>query len=183
MNAAAAGAAAYKQGLKHHYLKHAWDAVNHSSVIWITSTHYSSDLILTLGMATPATWLLRSSINEKLLCEADPYKHIEVRAEMAERWHVGNCEEFASSCFQFLINRTISPLDYFHVTSPFQHAFVVLGRPADSDPTDLSTWGETAVVCDGWDGKAFEATRMPGEFKRFWRRGQPNPMLKLRWAP
>jgi hypothetical protein len=36
----------------------------------------------------------------------------------------------------------------------FSHAFVVLGRPADSNVEDCNTWGKKGVICDPWRERA-----------------------------
>lgn len=39
------------------------------------------------------------------------------------------------------------------------HVLVVMGRDPDSDPTDMSTWGPNAVVCDAWANQCYPLSR------------------------
>lgn len=43
------------------------------------------------------------------------------------------------------------------------HCMVVVGRKADSDPDDISTWGENAVICDPWARKIYAASTFAEE--------------------
>ncbi|HGK6652029.1 TPA: hypothetical protein ACJ5DZ_003124, partial [Legionella pneumophila] len=40
-------------------------------------------------------------------------------------------------------------------TSIGEHCLIVIGRVSGSDPNDISTWGEEAVICDPWAEKAY----------------------------
>lgn len=79
-------------------------------------------------------------------------------ADRAIRFGCGNCDEHASLAFTFLERVGIRPIDYMVLPN---HAFVVIGRPASSDPTDYTTWGNEAVICDPWDHKVFPAADIP----------------------
>lgn len=39
------------------------------------------------------------------------------------------------------------------------HQMLVIGRKADSDPENIETWGEDAVICDPWARKFYEASK------------------------
>ena len=39
------------------------------------------------------------------------------------------------------------------------HEMVVIGRDKNSNPNDINTWGENAVICDPWARKFYEASR------------------------
>ena len=78
--------------------------------------------------------------------------------------------------------RGIYPIDYMHLTNG-DHAFVVIGRKPDSVHTRVSTWGGDAVICDGWDNHAYQATwgnmvkTLPGAmFPEYESDGRWNPL-------
>jgi hypothetical protein len=161
---------------KHFYLKHAWDAVRHSHAIELCGTHWD-DAFRTLGGAKRRVEFQRELLADRLNREPDVYKQIAITAQTAEAWKSGNCHEFACVCFHFLKHRGIGPLDFVEITSPTGHAFVVVGRLENSNPYDFSTWGPSAVVCDGWAANAYDLERLPVEWPG------PNPVCKVRWSP
>ena len=61
-----------------------------------------------------------------------------------------------------------------------RNAFVVLNRPADSDPANTGSWGLGAVVCDPWSGDSYPATEAPRRLTSFWGRGY-KPRLEYRF--
>ncbi|HAU1574335.1 TPA: hypothetical protein JBI85_11355 [Legionella pneumophila] len=70
------------------------------------------------------------------------------------KYGFGNCGEQAQTAFCFLQSRRVAPLDYCQ-TSIGEHCLIVIGRVSGSDPNDISTWGEEAVICDPWAEKAY----------------------------
>jgi hypothetical protein len=73
----------------------------------------------------------------------------------------GNCGEQAAVAFVYLKDAGVRPLDYMVYKEPGDHAFVVIGRAANSVESDYTTWGDDAVVCDPWGGNAFPAAEIP----------------------
>ncbi|HAT1981144.1 hypothetical protein [Legionella pneumophila] len=70
------------------------------------------------------------------------------------KYGFGNCGEQAQTAFCYLQSRGVAPLDYCQ-TSIGEHCLIVIGRVSGSDPNDISTWGEDAVICDPWAEKAY----------------------------
>jgi hypothetical protein len=81
-------------------------------------------------------------------------------AEMAlhcEKTGAGNRVEFAALCFIWAKRRGVYPIDFMSVTNG-NHCFVVIGRKLDSDHRKVSSWGAEAVIVDGWDNNAYQAS-------------------------
>jgi hypothetical protein len=74
-----------------------------------------------------------------------------------EKTGAGNCGEFAALCFMWAKRRGVYPIDYMSLTNG-DHCFVVIGRKLDSDHRKVSTWGAEAVIADGWDNNAYQAS-------------------------
>jgi hypothetical protein len=70
-------------------------------------------------------------------------------AAAAEKYGCGNCMEQSAIAWQFLKKKDARPLDLIAAVDK-DHAFLVIGRAADSDPRIPATWGNVAVVCDPW---------------------------------
>jgi hypothetical protein len=96
-------------------------------------------------------------------------------AAAAQQSHCGNCGEQTAVAFTFLErDRILRPLDFMYFKPPFDHNYVVIGRIAGSNDSDVSTWGKNAVVCDPWSNKAYPAAdlakhwpgRVPASFFR-----------------
>ena len=45
------------------------------------------------------------------------------------------------------------------------HAFVVVNKDENSDPSKMSTWGKNAIIVDSWSGISFKATDFPSDIK------------------
>lgn len=78
-------------------------------------------------------------------------------AEEASFMGAGNCGEFSAVVFAYLYKRDILPLDIMASTY-FDHAWVVIGRPANTDVTDPNGWTSEddpnePVICDPWLAK------------------------------
>jgi hypothetical protein len=70
-------------------------------------------------------------------------------ADIALKSGCGCCGEQSAVAFQWLLQRGVRPLDWVE-RGLINHAFVVIGRKADSFIKDHTSWGEDAVVCDPW---------------------------------
>ncbi len=85
---------------------------------------------------------------------------IEVWARNAIKMRAGNCALQAAVAFQYLRTRErVFPLEYMQFATK-DHAFVVLGRPADTDISRFWEWSRNAVVCDPWRNSAGYATSL-----------------------
>jgi hypothetical protein len=80
---------------------------------------------------------------------------LRVLAGAAENTGCGNCGEQAAIAFIYLLDRNVRPLDYMALASPGDHAFVVVGRSAETDEHEPSTW-KGAFVCDPWHGTVYD---------------------------
>lgn len=88
---------------------------------------------------------------------------MEIFAKEALRFHCGNCG--AQSALAFVRLRDywkVFPLDWVQVKNG-DHGFVVIGRDAHTDPSNMATWNDDAIVCDPWRDvvqtvKAYAAT-------------------------
>ncbi len=120
------------------------------------------DVITSLGESRICTNLSRDASKAAEDAMDWPSK-IRAMARRAEREGCGNCAECAAVAFCYLELRPVRPLEYMMLAKPADHAFVVVGRKADSDIADVFTWGP-AVICDGWDrpGKAYPAKDVQG---------------------
>jgi hypothetical protein len=79
-------------------------------------------------------------------------------AALAKGAHCGNCGEYAAVAFDYLmLSGCPYDIEYAEYASPGDHAFVIVGRPFGTDPSDPATWGPDAVVCDAWAGKVISA--------------------------
>jgi hypothetical protein len=86
-------------------------------------------------------------------------------AATAEAVGCGNCGEQAAVAFVYLEKlRTVRPLEFMYVEVPYDHNYVVIGRPESSDVSDPATWGSSAVVCDPWKDKSYP----PADFATIW---------------
>jgi hypothetical protein len=87
---------------------------------------------------------------------------IAIWAKYAALHHCGNCAEHAAIAFILLRNRGVRPLEYMFYAAE-DHAFVVIGRKADTDLGRPASWGSSAVVCDAYYGKAYPVSRIEAE--------------------
>lgn len=71
-----------------------------------------------------------------------------------KKYQFGNCGEQAQTAFVFLKKKGVCNLD-FCSTSIGGHNLVVIGRESGSNPEDISTWGDSAVICDPWAERAY----------------------------
>ena len=89
-------------------------------------------------------------------------------ASIAEKAGCGNCAEQSAVAFSYLYHRRghggcPSIIEAMRFANG-DHAFVVVGRAADSDAAVPATWGPDAVVCDAWLKKVF----LPIEWVKYW---------------
>jgi hypothetical protein len=89
-------------------------------------------------------------VRENMVCADDFVPHLAVRAE---QMGCGNCGEQAAVAYMFLKKRGVRSLDYMNLNDPSGdavHSFVVIGFQGAGATS--SGWGESAVICDPWDG-------------------------------
>jgi len=75
---------------------------------------------------------------------------LEIFAREALRYHCGNCGAQSALAFVRLRDHwKVFPLDWVQVKNG-DHGFVVVGRSAKTDPSNMATWNDDAIVCDPW---------------------------------
>ncbi len=79
----------------------------------------------------------------------DPVRYINELERLALDTGTGNCSELSAVAFKHLVRTNIRPIEYFGVfRGSWDHAFVVLNRPADVPIRDFAKWSYTSVICD-----------------------------------
>ena len=84
---------------------------------------------------------------------SDPLARFRQVSDITLRTGAGNCNEQSITAFVHLYDMGIRPLAWMYLTSG-THAFVVAGRKPKSGD-EPAKWGDTAVVCDPWNGEAY----------------------------
>lgn len=106
--------------------------------------------ITTLGGSTACVARMRTLPDHRV----GTVRGIRQVAADAKAARCGNCGEYAAVAFDFLmLGGCPHAVEYAEYVSPGDHAFVIVGRPSDTDPANPSTWGRDAVVCDAWAGE------------------------------
>jgi hypothetical protein len=78
----------------------------------------------------------------------------------AIKYSIGNCMEMAAAAFVYLLkSHPDVKVDIFRIDGG-DHGFVVIGRDFNSDPTDPTTWGEHALICDTWSKESFPVSQI-----------------------
>lgn len=78
----------------------------------------------------------------------------------ATKHKVGNCIEHALVALYYLKeNKRMSDVDLVVMTNA-DHGFTVIDRTPNSSPTDHSSWGESAVICDPWARVTYPASEL-----------------------
>ena len=88
-------------------------------------------------------------------------KQLVIWAEKAEKYGAGNCGEQSAIAFQYLRARQVEPLTWTR-WSVGNHAFVLLGKPANDTPANAKDWISNVVVCDPWKGVVGFLSQLPG---------------------
>lgn len=92
-------------------------------------------------------------------------RYLRLSAGAAESTGCGNCGEQSALAFSYLLDRGVHPIDWMALQPPGDHAFVVIGRPRNSNETEPVTWGASAIVCDPWKGMVYP----PGDLRPMWK--------------
>lgn len=141
-------------------LQNARDAVSYVEGKMTLGASNKMDAVLTFGASLLCVAALRSEDFGSADVGGIPSDILKAAAK-AEHMGCGNCGEQAALAFVHLAqDLKARPLDYMSRTNA-DHAFVVIGRQAGSVESDHHTWGDSCVVCDPWDGKAFRAADIP----------------------
>jgi hypothetical protein len=79
----------------------------------------------------------------------------QINVEYFKQAGYGHCGELTKAAFcEGVNNPHVSSLDYCS-SSIGKHALLVIGRRKGSDPADMSTWDDDAVICDAWANKRY----------------------------
>lgn len=155
------------------YERAAWDAVTYTrgrlkadNKFW---DRFWGDLSLPLDLKKNRARMVAAGLFEK-----DTLKSVGERSTAAQVAGCGNCQEHADTAFIYLHDHHIVPIEMMNFRGR-DHAFDVIGRPADSDVSDPSTWGQDAVVCDPWLEKVYP----PSDLKKYWAGGTPFVRIRV----
>ena len=82
--------------------------------------------------------------------------YLQETAKYALAYECGNCEEFSSLTFKYLMDYKVKPLDWMKLGGWFgtgysNHAFVIIGRKSGTNDRDISTWNDEVVWCDPYE--------------------------------
>lgn len=81
-----------------------------------------------------------------------------ISTEITKSNSIGNCGEMSQVAFfkALEIGLWNTRVDLVSIEPGGAHVLVVIGRKAESNPRDYTTWGPSAVVIDSWAGKVFK---------------------------
>lgn len=74
-----------------------------------------------------------------------------------KKYGYGQCGELAQALFIHLVEKQIYPVDLFDTTVG-GHSLIVIGRAPNSNPKDMTTWGDKAIICDAWTNQIYPAS-------------------------
>jgi hypothetical protein len=79
----------------------------------------------------------------------DPVRYINELERLALDTGTGNCSELSAVAFKYLLKANVRPIEYYGVfRGSWDHAFVVLNRPANVPIREFARWSYSAVLCD-----------------------------------
>lgn len=71
-----------------------------------------------------------------------------------KKYGYGQCGELSQAAFVDLVNKNVYPIDLCVTTKGF-HNLLVIDRAKGSDSSDISTWGDKAIILDVWANKVY----------------------------
>jgi hypothetical protein len=80
------------------------------------------------------------------------------KKELEEQLHGGSCTVLAFLTRNFIMAKYNIEVE---VAVLGGHMFLVIGRRPGSNPEDINSWGDEAIICDPWADKAYP----PSQFK------------------
>lgn len=92
-----------------------------------------------------------------------------LQCSFASKFPVGDCNEYADlamNCLNTYYKLSGTKAEIFSIEKG-DHIILVMDRDPNSDPTNPSTWGKQAVICDPWIGKVYPASMINNELKTF----------------
>lgn len=110
-----------------------------------------------------------SDLQRELPVEFDQYTTLYLATvEQCKRYFMGNCLELSFMALHYIAENSEAKAEIFYLEGG-DHAFLVVGRLPNSDPTDPNTWGEDAYISDPWANKVFSAKHYKEELKSCFR--------------
>lgn len=91
---------------------------------------------------------------------------VKSRSKIITQFEVGNCSEYATLALRYIHKQSSIYAETMYIQDG-DHAFVVIGRPIDTDINKPETWGEDAVVCDPWSDMVYPASEIPEKLQCF----------------
>lgn len=93
--------------------------------------------------------ILGSSRSSAYKGSFDPVRYINELERLAFDTGTGNCSELSAVAFKYLVKANVRPIEYYGVfRGSWDHAFVVLNRPANVPIREFARWSYSAVLCD-----------------------------------
>jgi hypothetical protein len=74
--------------------------------------------------------------------------------------HAGNCKEQAYLALDYIQRNDKEAHAEVYQFDKLDHAFVVVDREKNSDPTKPSSWGKNATICDPWNNEIYPASAL-----------------------
>ncbi|WP_019215455.1 hypothetical protein [Legionella tunisiensis] len=90
---------------------------------------------------------------------------MENKAKNSIKHRIGNCDELSDVAASLLFDVVSeTPLFFekfsFLEKAGYDHCFLVVNRSPNSDPRDITTWGQEALICDPWGNAVFDVSWM-----------------------
>lgn len=83
------------------------------------------------------------------------------------KYSLGNCWESTLLSLYYILNASDVDAEAYTFSGDVDHAYVVLNKNPDNDPTNPETWGNNAVIEDSWAGIVFKASEYRDKLKNF----------------
>lgn len=107
-------------------------------------------------------------MRESYLFKSSPFQYAQDIGLCSLKLNQGECLEMSCAGLGYFLyqKKLLTKVDVYEIKNKNpediggDHAFLVIGRDKNSDPSDPSTWGESAVVADPLRNIAFPATQI-----------------------
>jgi hypothetical protein len=91
----------------------------------------------------------------------------EVSIAHCKKYSLGNCEELALMALHYMVTTQSNINAEMYAIIGGDHAFLVVGRKQGSDPSNPTTWGKAAMICDPWSNTVYPASEYLTKLKGF----------------
>jgi hypothetical protein len=118
-----------------------------------------------------AIWSLRN------FCGVFPEYGLEINEKIQTFYHtiaackkysLGNCYELALMALYYVLKYCPNSNAEVYSIEGGDHAFLVIGRNASSDPSKPSTWGNKVYICDPWANEVYLASEYLTKTKNYY---------------